>query len=172
LTRQSDPVPFAPRLAVARELLARGAPPLTVHEVDQLDAASRDTRLLHDRIGVLLPLLEPDRRWRQRLDTSPTTDARAYLLAAVLGCTTYCCHLRRGGPQPAFIRLPLRRADCARCVQTLRRPVTSEDECDLCGERDVVTFVPFACRQGPALIAGDVCRACADVLGIVQAVGA
>ena len=165
--------PFATRLRLARELIAHRAPPPPVYLADQLDAAAADVRATHDRLGVLLPLLASDRTWYQRLDADASTDVRAHLLASVLGTETYCCHLRRGGPQPVFVRLPLRRADCARCVQTLRRPPRDEDDrCDLCGARGVVTFVPFAVREGPVLIAGDVCLSCADVLGIAQEVGA
>jgi hypothetical protein len=164
---------FATRLRLTHAMIARGAPSPAGHVADQLGAASRDTRVLHDRLGAVLPLLAPDRNWRQRLDTSPSDDVRAYLLAAVHDCTAVCCHLKRGGPQPAIIRLPLRRVDCGRCVQTLRRPPAGEDDrCDLCGARGVVMFVPFACRQGPALIAGDVCTACAGLLGVPQRVGA
>src|SRR3954451_20417014 len=101
--------PFTARLAVARTMLARGAPAAAVHLADQFRAASADTRELHDRIGVLMPLLEPGRNWRQRMDSPPSDDTRAYLLAALLGCTEACPHLKRGGPQPAFVRLPLRR---------------------------------------------------------------
>jgi len=165
--------PFATRLRLARDLLARGASVLPVHLADQFEAASAEVREVHDRLGVVLPLLAPDRTWRHRVEPCASDETRAYLVAGVLGCTTYCCHLRRGGPQPAFVRLPLRRADCGRCVQTLRRtPIGEDDRCDLCGARGVVTFHPFAVRHGPALIAGDVCPICADVLGIVQEVGA
>jgi hypothetical protein len=129
-------------------------------------------REAHDRLGALLPLLAPDRRWHQRVEHCASDETRAYLVAGILGCETYCCHLRRGGPQPAFICSPLRRADCGRCVQTLQRSVTAEDECDLCGAKGVVTFVQFVVRHGPALISGDVCRDCADVLRIAQEVGA
>lgn len=160
---------FATRLRLARALIAHRTPAAPVHLADQLAAASVETREAHDRLGIVLPLLAPDRTWRQRVDRAASDDIRAYLLAGVLGCEAYCCHLKRGGPQPAFIRLPLRRADCGRCVQTLRRPPRDEaDRCDLCGARGVVTFVPFAVRQGPALIAGDACADCAGVLGIVQ----
>jgi hypothetical protein len=144
-----------------------------VHLADQFDAASAEVREAHDRLGIVLPLLAPDRSWRYRVEACASDDVRAYLVAGVLGCTTYCSHLRRGGPQPAFIRLPLRRADCGRCVQTVRRaPAGEDDRCDLCGARDVVTFVALAVRQGPALIAGDVCLACAAVLGVLQEAGA
>jgi len=165
--------PFAARLRVARELIAHRAPPLPVHLTDQLDAAATEVREAHDRLAVVLPLLMPNRIWRHWVEACASDDVRAYLLAAVLGCTVYCCHLRRGGPQPALIRLPLSRADCARCVQTLRRPPPDEsDRCDLCGSRGVVTFVPFAVRHGPALITGDVCVDCARVLGIALELGA
>jgi hypothetical protein len=140
---------------------------MPAHLADQLDAAASEVREAHDRLGVVMPFLAPDRRWHRRAETAPSDDIRAYLLAGVLGCTAYCVHLRRGGPQPAFIRLPLRRADCARCAQTIRRSVTGDDECDLCSARGVEMFSPFAVRHGPALIAGDVCQSCADALGIV-----
>ena len=166
------PHDFATRLRLARELLARG-PAAPVHLADELDAAAAEVRDAHDRLGVVLPLLAPDRAWYQRLDAAASDDVRAYLLAGVLGRTAYCPHLRRGRPQPAFFRLPLRRADCGRCVRTLRRPPRDEDDrCDLCGARGVVTFVPFAVRHGPALIAGDVCPDCAGVLGIREEAGA
>jgi hypothetical protein len=159
--------PFATRVRLARQLLARGPAPMPLHIADQLDSAATEIREAHDQLGAVMPLLAPDRRWHHRTDAAPSEDTRAYLLAGVLGCIAYCVHLRRGGPQPAFIRLPLRRADCGRCAQTIRRPLTAEDECDLCGTHGVEMFSPFAVRHGPALIAGDVCQSCAAVLGIV-----
>jgi hypothetical protein len=160
---------FAAHLELARRLIARGPAPLPNHVTDQLDAAGAEARTLHDRIGAALPVLQPDRAWYQRIDSSPSDDVRAYILAATLDCTTVCTHLRRGGPQPAFVQLPLRRVDCGRCAGTVRRPPADEsDRCDVCGARGVVTFMPFAMRQGPALVVGDACAACADVLGIRQ----
>jgi hypothetical protein len=160
---------FADRLALARRLIARGAARPPVHLADQLAAAGSDARLLHDCIGAALPILEPGRNWRQRIEADPSDDVRAYILAATLDCTTVCVHLRRGGPQPVFVQLPLRRVDCGRCVGTVRRPRPDEsDRCDVCGARGVATFVPFALRQGPALVMGDGCSDCANVLGIVQ----
>src|SRR5215218_9585729 len=89
--------PFAERLRVARKLIAAGASQLPVHLADQYGAARADARGLHDRIGRLLPILEPDGPWHQRLDPPPSGDVRAYLVAAVLGCLgDVCCHLRRG----------------------------------------------------------------------------
>ena len=73
---------------------------------DQLDAAASETRALHDQIGAALPVLQPDRAWFQRIDDAPSDDVRAYILAAMLDCTTVCVHIRRGGPQPAFVQLP------------------------------------------------------------------
>jgi hypothetical protein len=155
------------RLEAARQLLARGAAPLPIHEFDQVDAAGTEVRALHDRLSAVLPLLASDRAWRQRVDVSPSDDVRAHILAAVLDCTTVCVHIRRGGPRPAFVQLPLRRIDCQRCVGTIRRPPPDEaDRCDVCGARGITTFVPFAGRHGPALVAGDACPACAGVLGI------
>jgi hypothetical protein len=160
--------PFADRLALARRLIAAGAPSAPVHLADQLGAAGEEARRLHDRMGALLPVLEPDRTWRQRIDPAPSTDVRALLVAAVLGCELdTCCHLRKGGPQPAFVLLPLRRIACQRCVAIVRRPpADSDDQCDVCERRGVATFFPFAVQLGPALLAGDACRACAGVLGI------
>jgi hypothetical protein len=169
--RHSATPPFEARLALAHRLIAHGLPPTPVHLADQLKAAGRETRQLHDRLGAVLPLLEPERRWRQRMDTDPSEDVRAYLLAALLSCVNVCVHLRRGGPRPAICRLPLRRVDCERCAATLYRPPVGEnDRCDVCTARGVTTFVPFAVRLGPALLAGDACRSCASTLGILQEV--
>jgi hypothetical protein len=165
LTRQS--ASFPDRLELARRLLARRGPPPATHLADQLAAAGAEVRVLHDRIGAVLPVLQPDRAWHQRIDGSPSDDVRAYILAAMLDCTTVCIHLRRGGPRPAFVQLPLRRVDCERCVGTIRRPPPDEaDRCDVCTTRGVTTFVPFAMRQGPLLVVGDACPHCAGVLGI------
>ena len=160
--------PFATRLRVACELIAHRAPPLPAHLTDQLDAAGREVRVLADRLGVALPLVMPDRSWFQSMDPSPSADARALLLAALLGCLgSVCPHLKRGGPQPAIGRLPLRRVDCARCLGTIRRPPPDDaDRCDVCERRGVVTFSPFAVRQGPLLLIGDACQPCAGTLGI------
>jgi hypothetical protein len=156
-------------LALARRMVARRAARPPVHVADQLAAAGAEARMLHVRMGAALPVLQPDRHWRQRIEVSPTDDVKALILAAVLDCVNVCTHLRRGGPRPAFVQLPLRRVDCERCVGTLRRPPPDEaDRCDVCTTRGIVTFVPFAMRQGPSLIVGDACTGCAGVLGIVQ----
>jgi hypothetical protein len=165
--------PFPTRLALARRLVARGAAPAPVHLADQLAAAGAEARVAHDRLGATLPLIQPGRHWRQRIDPDPSDDVRAYILATVLDCTRVCVHIRRGGPRPAFALLALRRVDCWRCVQTTRRPPPDEaDRCDVCTTRGVTTFHPFAVRMGPALVVGDACAGCADVLGIVQEVSA
>lgn len=164
---------FATRLALARRLISRGMAAPTVHLADQLAAAGSEARVLHDHIGAALPVLQPDRDWRSRVEADPSDDVRAYLLAALMGCTTVCIHIRRGGPRPAFVQLPLRRIDCGRCVGTVRRPPADEsDRCDVCGARGVVTFAPFAMRSGPALVLGDACPSCADTLGIVGEISA
>src|SRR4051794_41696125 len=100
---------FADRLALARRLIARRSDRPPTHLADQLAAAGSEARVLHDRIGAALPLLEPGWNWRQRIEVAPSDDIRAYVLAAVIDCTTMCVHLRRGGPRPAFVSLPLRR---------------------------------------------------------------
>jgi hypothetical protein len=158
---------FRDRLTLARVMIANGALPLPTHTLDQLDAAGTDTRKLHDRMAAVLPIIEPDRHWQARTDGSPSVDVRATLTAAVLGCDI-CVHLRKGGPQPSFARLSLKRIDCQRCVQTARRPVTAPDECDVCQSLGIETFFPFGVRMGPTLIAGDACPACAETLGIVM----
>jgi hypothetical protein len=159
--------PFRDRLALARRMVARGTTSAPVHLADQLAAASTDARRWHDRLGVVLPAVDPARRWYHHTDGAPSDDTRAYLLAALLGCTTVCLHLRRGGPRPAVARLPLHRVDCERCSATLYRPPVGEDDrCDICTARGVTTFVPFAIRLGPALLAGDACPTCVGVLGI------
>jgi hypothetical protein len=161
------PAPFPERLALARRMIARGTSPAPVHLADQLASASADARRWHDRLGVVLPAVDPARRWYHRTDGAPSDDTRAFLLAALLGCTTVCLHLRRGGPRPAVARLPLHRIDCERCAQTLYGPPPGEDDvCDVCEQRGVTTFVPFAVRLGPLLMVGDACPACAGVLGI------
>src|SRR6266542_1307105 len=133
--------PFAERLALAHALIARGCPPPSAHEADQLGAAGRDTQRLHDRVAMLAPILAAERPWHRRTDPDPSTALRAHLLAAVLGCLpNTCCHLRKGGPQAALVLLPQRRAACGRCAATIRRPLTAGDECDVCGEREVATF--------------------------------
>jgi hypothetical protein len=164
---------FAQRLAAARAMIAGGAADVPGHLADQIRAAGAETRHLHDRMGAVLPLLEPGRNWRPRVDADPSDTTRAYLLAALFGCTTVCPHLRTGGPQPAIARLPLRRIDCGKCSQTFRRPPTGEaDQCDICQQPEVLRFWPFAVRQGPVLIAGDACGECADLLGISEAAAA
>lgn len=170
MTAQPRPTaPFSARLELARRLVARGPSPLPTHTVDQIRAAGRETRQIHDHLVSVLPQIEPDRHWRQRMDSKPSDETRAYLLAALLGCTTICLHIRRGGPRPAIARLPLRRVDCERCVQTLyRSPAGEADRCDVCATQGVVTFFPFSVRQGPVMLVGDACRSCAGALGIVQ----
>jgi hypothetical protein len=137
----------------------------SVHLADQYRAAGADAHILHGQLGALLPIVQPARPWFYRSQADVPDETRAYLLAAVMGCAP-CCHLRRGGPQPALVMLPLRRIACTRCADTIRRPVTAPDECDVCGARGVEVFVPFSCHQGPAIIGGDCCQDCADVLGI------
>lgn len=160
--------PFPDRLATARRMVARGTSRLAPHVADQLDAATREQHHLHDRLGQVLPMLEPTRNWRQRADRQVDAEVKAYLLAALLGCTTVCIHLRRGGPRPAFARLPYGRIDCARCTSTIYRPITADDECDVCNEKGVVTFVPFSVQQGPVMLAGNACPSCTNVFGINQ----
>jgi hypothetical protein len=164
-----SPAPFAERLALARQMVARRAAQPPVHLADQLGAAGREVRQIHDRLIAVLPTIEPGRNWRQRLDNEPSDETRALLLASLLGCQAICTHLRRGGPRPAIARLALRRVDCQRCVQTLHRPATGADECDVCESPETLTFFPFSVRQGPLMLVGDACGTCARTLGILFA---
>ena len=159
---------FTTRLAAARQLLAWGdGPPVPVRLDDQFKAASVDAGRLQERIGTVMPLVEPGRNWRQRQEPRPSTDMRAYLIAGLSSWTALCPHLRREGSQPTIVSLPLRRIDCERCVQTVRCPPADEaDRCDLCGQRGVNMFHPFSVRWGPLLVMGDVCPARAATPGI------
>lgn len=156
--------PFAKQLERAKWLIdhAEAGPP---HVVDQIQAAARDTAGHAAVAGVVLRATQPNRGW-QELQQPSTRTHQLYVVAGLIDCAP-CCHLRRGGPQPAFARLPLRRLDCTRCVLIVRNPPPDEDDrCDLCGERDVSRFVPFVLSYGPTLVAGDVCMGCAGVLRI------
>jgi hypothetical protein len=162
------PASFPDRLRLARELVARGARLQPVHLADQHDAARDEARGLHDRIGELLPAVRPDRPWFYRSQTDAPDEVRSYLLASVMGCLgNVCCHLRKSGPQPALVLLPLARIVCTRCAGIIRRPPPEDaDRCDVCGARGVTIFSPFACHIGPMIVSGDACPACATVLGI------
>jgi hypothetical protein len=164
VTRDVSALPFPARLAIAREMLDRPTRTPPTWMVDQLGAAVGGTRTFHERVGALLPVLEPERNWRP-LVTDPTAEVTAYLTAAVLGCPgRLCCHLRRGGPQPALAHLPLRRVDCLRCAGTIRRPPPEDaDRCDVCGRHGVTTFTPIVASRGPVTI-GDACSDCARAL--------
>jgi hypothetical protein len=76
-------VPFAERLALAEALLARGARPAPTHLADQYGAARDEARGLRDRIGLLMPVLEPGREWFHRKHADAPDEVRAYVLAAV-----------------------------------------------------------------------------------------
>jgi hypothetical protein len=119
-----------------------------------------------DRLGLVLPRIEPGRNWRQHRDNEPSDETREMLLAGLLSCVNICLHFRRGGPRPAIARPAMHRVDCERCVATLYRPTTGADECDVCTAPETLAFHPFAVRLGPVMLGGDACGTCADVLGI------
>jgi hypothetical protein len=166
--RDKSTPPFATRLAAARQIIARcnsGAVTIPDHIVDQLRAAERETSGILDRHFGIMQMVEPDRNWQRLTDRAPADEHRARLLAALMGCTTVCPHIRRGGPQPVIARLALHRLDCVRCAQTLIMTSPSDDDrCDVCNENGVVTFVPFSVACGPTVIAGDACPGCAAAL--------
>ncbi|MBW3578526.1 MAG: hypothetical protein KY462_12445 [Actinobacteria bacterium] len=146
------------RLETARravDLLTRHGPIVPTHVADQTDAAAAEAFASFRRLAGLAPDLT---------HRVPRDDARAALLAAFLDCRV-CPHIREDAPEALYVRLPLRRADCARCVRTIRRPPPDEDDrCDLCGTRGVVTFRPIALHMGPLLFTGDLCRGCARLV--------
>ncbi len=162
---------FSSRLELARQLIAYGPSDVAGHLQDQMEAAARDAHRVVDNAGAVLRCIQPGRRWHRRDEIEAGSEQNAYLAAAVLGCLPRCCpHLRKGGPQPAFARLPLERLDCGRCVRTFRVPPASDnDRCDVCHRRGVLTFVAFAVASGPVLVTGDACPACATVLRINKA---
>jgi hypothetical protein len=158
---------FTERLELARHLVAHGSTP-PAHELDQLDAAARETREQIGVVGVLLTLAQPTRGWRHA-HRSGTPEQQAYLTAALLGCRS-CIHIRRSGPQPVVATLALRRIDCRRCANTLRRPSADDgNRCEMCDRRGISWFVPFVAAMGPLLVAGDVCQSCARILNVAEA---
>lgn len=159
--------PFDERLAIAREIL-RYAPDavshIPAHDRDQLQAAADETRVFAQVARNFLTASQPERGWRLLERANPLPDQHAYLLAALLDISS-CSHLRKGGPQPAFGSLPLRRIDCQQCVQTRRTPPPEDgDRCDVCGTRGIDFFIPFSCATGPVLVSGDACSRCAVAL--------
>jgi len=137
------------------------------HVADQLDAAGCEVRAMHDRLGTLLPDVEPGRRWYSCQDVYPSDEVRAYLTAVLLGCVNVCMHVHRGGPRPAIARLLLGRIDCELCSRTIYRPPSEDDDaCDICGRHGVTVFSPFCVRMGPTIIGGDCCSDCAGMLGL------
>ena len=158
--------PFIERLALARELvdhaseIEAGVP---THRADQLEAAAHEAAWLGRNTMRAVQALELRRGWHA-LSGYTSYQQKTYLLAALLDASP-CVHLRREGPQPAFVRLALRRADCQRCIQVHRLPPPDEaDRCDVCGERGVDWFVPFVVTMGSVVMGGEVCSECAAVL--------
>jgi hypothetical protein len=167
MTRRHS-VLFLDCLALALELVPRAVEPAPTDVTDQMQVAGKEARDLHDRLGLLASALHADRPWFHRREHVVEDEVRTHIVAAVLDCLPdTCCRLTRDGPQPTLALLPLRRIVCVRCAGQVRRPPAEDaDRCDVCGARNVVTFVPFACQSGPTIISGDACPACADVLGI------
>ncbi len=166
--------PFGDRLDDARALVAAlkggAVPPLATHLCDQLGAATEDAHRLAHRLEDALRVVEPG-RWHAAhncdggLEPSIAAEAEARILAALGACTHVCSHLRRGGPQPAWVSLALHRVDCVRCCQTIRKPPPGDaDRCDFCGRHGVTTFFPLAFQRGPMVVHGDACPGCAAAL--------
>jgi hypothetical protein len=161
---------FATRLETARRMVANERPPAgprPAHWLDQLRAASAEARDQVLLTAHVVRIVEPERDWRHR-DRDPGAEARSHMLAGLLDCMrSMCPHLRKGGPQPAYAMLPLRRLDCGRCTATRRVPPPEDDDrCDVCGARGIVRFTPFLVQAGPALIGGDACSTCASAMGL------
>lgn len=156
----------AERLEALRDLLGRYQGSPRPGEGDQLQAATRETRDFFDRFAALLPRLDPERKWERTEGERSSVDAFARMLAAIgTGHCRPCSHLKRGGPQPAIVRLAVHRIDCQRCISTWRRPPDDEsDRCDWCGKRQVTTFTPMHIAHGPLMVLGDACEECATAL--------
>lgn len=162
---------FETRLAASRAVVAalRSAGPqsMPMHHADQLTAAARDAHRLSVILGEVAAALEPERQWRDATIPESSVAAEeisARVYAAVAGCDL-CHHLRRGSPQPAWARLPLRRLDCNRCAATFRHPPSGEDDvCDWCHRAGVDEFTAVALQVGPLIALGDACDRCAAAL--------
>jgi hypothetical protein len=129
--------------------------------VDQAAAAHRDAVSVHHRLADTLVALQPGRGWHRSETDEPSRPVSARLLAAWLGVKTYCPHLRKGSPQKVFVRLPLHRADCERCVGTSWKPPAGEDDrCDICERRGIEEFSAFAITYGALVFLGDACDEC------------
>jgi hypothetical protein len=159
---------FPERLTQARRLLAQERPPLPLHLVDQMEAASMDALRLQQRTAAVLRAVDPDRGWRQAI-AALDDEQEATILAAIMGCRP-CRHLRKGGPQPAVARLPLEQLDCHACIHHWRRPPAGDDDrCDICGSHGNATFWPFSATRGLVTVAGDACKRCAVLFGMERA---
>jgi hypothetical protein len=160
--------PFAERLEAAYQLIAHASEivaGIPGHTRDQMAAASHEMGTWEEPQFNILRMLDPNRGWRRR-DDGPSARQCAYILAAQMG-TRPCRHLRQGGPQPAFVKLPLYRTVCQRCAhQIIRPPKSDDDRCDVCGTHGHTIFTPFLFHVAYMAIGGDACQACADVLGI------
>ena len=134
-------------------------------EVDQLGAAAREANDYLLRLRDVLSAIDPERRWSSAAGRGEVPDKVTALVVEALAGMRPCPHLRRGGPQPAWARLPLHRLDCRRCLATMRRPPPDEgDRCDWCGARGQVVFRAIAIQLGTVVVLGDAGRCCAGVL--------
>jgi hypothetical protein len=163
--------PFVDRLAAATSLLSRAGEQRRrpVHVVDQAEAAARDARALLHQLGSVEAMIAPGRFHDCGDLDDPGLHRQARIVAAVTACRP-CWHLRNGGPQPAVVSLPTRRADCVRCAPTWRRPVVADDRCDICGElAPDNTFWPVRAQLGVLVVVGDMCHVCAAVIAPEEA---
>ena len=71
------PTSFADRLSYARAMLAAGAPQPPSWLADQYGAARDEARGLHDRMGVVLPILQPGAGKVGSTARTPTRPARS-----------------------------------------------------------------------------------------------
>jgi hypothetical protein len=162
------PAAYQERLVVARstvafrdELRARTPPWIR----DQVDAGGREQHRNVADVGMLLPLIAPDRGWYQTSATDLEDfglDRAARLYAASMGCAP-CIHLRRNGAQPAWAQLNHRIVTCRRCAATWRTPIDDE-RCEVCDEQAGPTFTPFLIQLGLVAIGGNAGDCCAQVV--------
>lgn len=150
-------------LAAVREL----SPPLPGDPgIDQVAAAGDEAMAGFESMVAAGALSEPDRLWATSTTGTDRHDevmARAF---AAVSEVVLCSHLRHGGAQPVTVLLANRLMVCRRCVKTHRRvPADQMDRCHLCGDA-TPSAVGIAMQVGPVLLLGDVCRVCADALGV------
>jgi len=169
----TGPIPhddYLERVAEAEKMLAhaqtvaeREPDPVLTHRMDQLRAASVETRA---------ELLERSKAMGNPHEINYGNDTRrmTLLLAGLLGADR-CRHLTRTPAMPGLYVMPTRVQLCHPCADRAHRKaryrpptVVPPFACDLCWGAPVEEFVSITVQLGPVLMVGDVCEACIDRL--------